>query len=71
MLKLACHLFNRIDQTRAELRDWFLRRRGEVPDAGYSTEAAIVTAILAGTALVAFGVITAKVLAKARSINLG
>ena len=41
------------------------------PDAGYSTEAVIVTALLAALALTAVGIIVAKVIAKASSITTG
>ena len=41
------------------------------PDAGYSTEAVIVTALLAALALAAVGIIVAKVIAKANSITTG
>jgi hypothetical protein len=41
------------------------------PDAGYSTEAVIVTALLAALALTAVGIIVAKVIAKANSITTG
>jgi hypothetical protein len=41
------------------------------PDSGYSTETVVVTALLVALALAAVGIITAKVLAKANSINLG
>ena len=41
------------------------------PDAGYSTEAVIVTALLAALALAAVGTIVAKVIAKANSITTG
>ncbi len=41
------------------------------PEAGYSTEAVIVTALLAALALTAVGIIVAKVLAKANSITTG
>lgn len=40
-------------------------------DAGYSTETVIITALLAALAIAAVAVITAKVMAKARGINLG
>ena len=40
------------------------------PEAGYSTEAVIVTALLAALALTAVGIIVAKVTTKANSINL-
>jgi len=38
-------------------------------DAGYSTEAVIVTALLAGLALTAVGIIVTKVLATANGIS--
>ena len=41
------------------------------PEAGYSTEAVIVTALLAALALTAVGIIVAKVIAKANSITPG
>lgn len=52
----------------------FLLLRGRLQeirasDAGYSTEAVIVTALLAGLALTAVGIIVAKVLATAHNIN--
>ena len=40
-------------------------------EAGYSTEAVIVTALLAALALTAVGIIVAKVIAKANSITTG
>ena len=39
------------------------------PEAGYSTEAVIVTALLAALALTAVGIIVAKVIASANNIN--
>lgn len=39
------------------------------PDAGYSTEAVIVTALLAALALTAVGIIVAKVVSSANNIN--
>ena len=41
------------------------------PEAGYSTETVIVTALLAALALTAVGIIVAKVVAKANSITTG
>ena len=41
------------------------------PDAGYTTETVIVTALLAALALTAVGIIVAKVVAKANSITTG
>ena len=41
------------------------------PEAGYSTEAVIVTALLAALALTAVGIIVAKVVASANNINTG
>jgi hypothetical protein len=40
-------------------------------DAGYSTEAVVVIALLVAMALAAVGIIAAKVIAKANSLNLG
>jgi hypothetical protein len=48
---------------------WRLLR--ERPDAGYSTEAVLVTALLVTLALLVIGVIAAKVSGKANTINLG
>ncbi len=44
------------------------RRKGE---AGYSTEAVVVTALLVALAIAAIAIIAAKVLAKANSISTG
>lgn len=41
------------------------------PEAGYSTEAVIVTALLAGLALTAVGIIVAKVLTAANNVSTG
>lgn len=53
----------------------FLRDRLEVaraePEAGYSTEAVIVIALLAAMAITAVGIIAAKVVAKANSVDTG
>ncbi|MFE6287860.1 hypothetical protein [Streptomyces sp. NPDC057877] len=46
-------------------------RRQARSDAGYSTEAIVVTALLALLALTAVGIIVAKVTAKANGIDLG
>ncbi|TQS42811.1 hypothetical protein [Cryptosporangium phraense] len=40
-------------------------------DGGYSTETVLVTALLVALAIAVLGIIAAKVLAKANSINLG
>jgi hypothetical protein len=52
-----------------------LRERWEMvraePDAGYSTEAVIVTALLAALALTAVGIIVAKVVSSANNISTG
>lgn len=40
------------------------------PDGGYFTETAVVTALLVAAAIVVLAIITAKVIAKAKSINL-
>lgn len=41
------------------------------PEAGYSTEAVVVIALLVAVAVAAVGIIGAKVLAKAHGINTG
>ena len=41
------------------------------PDAGYTTETVVVTALLVVAALVVVAIIVAKVTAKANGINLG
>ena len=40
-------------------------------DGGYSTETIIVTALLAALAIIAIGIIVAKVLATANNVNTG
>jgi hypothetical protein len=45
-----------------------LRRGG---DAGYTTETVVVIALLVALAIAALAIITAKVIAKANSLNLG
>jgi hypothetical protein len=45
-----------------------LKHRG---DAGYTTETVVVIALLVAMALATVAIITAKVLAKANSLNLG
>jgi hypothetical protein len=40
-------------------------------EAGYSTEAVVVIALLVAMALVAIGIIAAKVISKAKSVNTG
>lgn len=53
----------------AELRHrWHVVR--ETKDAGYSTEAVLVTALLVGLAVVVIGIIALRVTNKANSINL-
>jgi hypothetical protein len=56
---LAAHIGAKRAQARAE------------PDAGYSTEAVIVIALLVAAAITVVGIITVKVIAKARSITFG
>jgi hypothetical protein len=53
----------------AELRDRWRAAR-ETKDAGYSTEAVLVTALLVGLAVVVIGIIAIKVTGKANNINL-
>jgi hypothetical protein len=43
----------------------------EDPEAGYSTEAVVVIALLVAVAVAAVGIIGAKVIAKAHGINTG
>jgi cell division protein ZapA (FtsZ GTPase activity inhibitor) len=43
----------------------------EEPDAGYSTEAVVVIALLVAMAITAVGIITAKVLSTAHHISTG
>ncbi len=52
-----------------ELGDRVRQLRDE-PEAGYSTETVVVTALLVVLALIVLGVITAAVVAKAHSITL-
>jgi hypothetical protein len=53
-----------------ELRErWHTVR--DTKDGGYSTEAVVVTAVLATGALIVFGIIIAKLVSKANGINLG
>lgn len=52
-----------------ERGDWL--RENARSDAGYSTETVIITALLAALGIAAVAVITAKVMGKARGINLG
>ena len=40
-------------------------------ESGYSTEAVVVIALLVAMALIAVGIIAAKVISKAKSINTG
>lgn len=51
------------------LRDRLAALRDD--EAGYSTEAVVVIALLVAMALVAVGIIAAKVISKANSINTG
>jgi hypothetical protein len=52
------------------LRDRLVIARAE-PEAGYSTEAVIVIALLSAMAIAAVAIIAAKVLAKANSVDTG
>lgn len=47
------------------------RRMREEPEAGYSTETVVVTALLVVLALVVLGIIAVKVTEKANGITLG
>ncbi|GAA4466331.1 hypothetical protein [Phytohabitans houttuyneae] len=53
----------------AELRHRWQAVR-DTKDAGYSTEAVLVTALLVSLAVVVVGIIALKVIGKANSINL-
>jgi hypothetical protein len=46
------------------------RHRGQHADAGYASEAVLVTALLIIAALVVIGIVVAKVTSKAESIDL-
>ncbi len=60
MIKIMAHaLRNRLAAARTE------------SDAGYSTEAVVVTALLVALAIAAITIIATKVLAKANSISTG
>jgi len=48
-----------------------LERARLTGDAGYTTETVVVIALLVALAIAAVAIITAKVLAKANSLNLG
>ncbi len=63
MTELIAHLAAQLRHRRRALR-----RSGE---AGYSTETVLVTALLAALALAVLGILAAKVIGKASSINLG
>lgn len=52
------------------LRERFTVARAD-PEAGYSTEAVVVTALLVTLAVAAVAIIAVKVLAKANSISTG
>lgn len=48
-----------------------LRRHNQPADAGYASEAVLVTALLIIAAIVVIGILVAKVTSKANSIDLG
>jgi hypothetical protein len=54
----------------AEIRHRWLQVR-DTKDGGYTTESVLVTALLVTAAVIVIGVIAAKVVSKANSINLG
>jgi len=60
--------FLRVTATTLRCRLARARRLGE---AGYTTETVVVIALLVALAIAAVTIITAKVLAKANSLNLG
>ena len=54
------------------IRSWARKVRARMrEDAGYSTETVIVTALLVVMGITVVGIIAAKVLAKAKGIDLG
>jgi hypothetical protein len=53
----------------ADVRERVDRLR-RAPDAGYGTEATVVTALLAAGAILVVGIIVAKIRERANSINL-
>ncbi len=63
-------LYARLVFVAARVRARFDQLRRE-PDAGYSTEAVVVIALLAAAAITIVAIIVAKVTARANSINLG
>lgn len=63
------HLRRTVDAVSTELTDR-LRQLRRDPEAGYTTETVVVTALLVVLALVVIGIITAAVVAKAHSITL-
>ena len=58
------------DRLRARLAEG-RRRMREEPEAGYSTETVLVTALLVILALAVMAIISVKVIAKAHGIDLG
>jgi hypothetical protein len=64
------HELTTIHQVIRFLRERLAIARAE-PEAGYSTEAVIVIALLSAMAIVAVGIIAAKVIAKANSVDTG
>ena len=63
------HLQRTVEAVSTELTDR-LRALRRDPEAGYTTETVVVTALLVVLALVVIGIITAAVVAKAHSITL-
>jgi hypothetical protein len=61
-------LWIQIRQAQLRARAQQLRER---PDAGYSTETAIVTALLVLLAIAVIALLTAKIMAKVEQIDLG
>ena len=64
---LAATTSSLVHTTRTTLRH---RYSGRPADAGYTTEAVIVTALLAAGAIAIVAIIVAKITARANSINL-
>lgn len=60
-----------LDVLRAAAASWNRLRAVQRDQHGYSTEAVVVTALLVALAIIAVGIITAKVISKANAIQTG
>lgn len=72
LLHAAAHMLRaRLTPNREKGRHNETGRQHVLRDGGYTTEALVATALLVAIAVAAFGILSAKVLAKAQSLNLG